>query len=157
MIEWPVEDRFWSKVEKTETCWLFRGCRQTKIGLDYGGFAYKGQTRVAHRVAWELSNGEIPGKLFVLHKCDVPRCVRPDHLYLGTQKDNMRDASLRGRLPSQKKSHCVRGHAFLGANTAITPSGKQRCRTCCKLYQRGLRAKRRALRNNNNQNVEVNQ
>lgn len=85
-----MADRFWAKVNKTATCWLWMG--NTSHG--YGQFWGHPNRRVAHRIAWELTNGPIPDGLFVLHNCpdgDNPLCVRPDHLFLGTQKDNMRD------------------------------------------------------------------
>jgi DNA-binding NarL/FixJ family response regulator len=58
--------------------------------------------RNAHRVAWELFKGESPGKLFVCHKCDNPKCVNPDHLFLGTHLDNMRDREIKGRTNGQR-------------------------------------------------------
>ena len=93
---WPIERSFWAFVEKTETCWLWHGA------LQRGGYgsAHRPYGRVvrAHRYSWELTNGPIPGGLCVCHKCDVRTCVRPDHLFLGTRKDNMRDAANKGRL-----------------------------------------------------------
>lgn len=92
----PVAERFWSKVNKTEECWLWTasvnpaGYGQINLG--------RNMMRQVHRVAWELSNGPIPEGMFVCHRCDVPRCVRPEHLFLGTQADNMRDASQKGRM-----------------------------------------------------------
>lgn len=95
---------FWGKVQKTETCWLWDG--QINAG-GYGrmGIYVKGQSGhgqvafYAHHLGWLLEKGPIPDGLLVLHKCDVPRCVRPDHLYLGTHAENMKDMKDRGRSP----------------------------------------------------------
>lgn len=89
---------FWPKVEKTDSCWLWRG-EITKDGYGRTGAKKDGSTRGAHRIAWELTNGPIPDGLFVLHKCDNPPCVRPEHLFLGTQADNRRDCVAKGRQP----------------------------------------------------------
>lgn len=89
----PAADRFWAKVAKGDDCWLWTGAVAGYPGNDYGAFN-KGK---AHRFSWELHRGPIPAGLFVLHKCDVTRCVRPDHLFLGTQKDNMQDMVAKGR------------------------------------------------------------
>ena len=93
--------RFMEKVTKTESCWLWNGTTQ-KNG--YGQFYDGANTRTkgknmegAHRVAYELFVGEIPDKLCVLHKCDVRNCVNPDHLFLGTHKDNTKDMIDKGR------------------------------------------------------------
>jgi hypothetical protein len=77
-------ERFWSRVNKTESCWLWT---HTLLENRYGMFGGK----PAHRVAWMITNGEIINGLHVLHKCDVGICVRPDHLFLGTHTDNMQD------------------------------------------------------------------
>jgi len=97
----PIECRFWKHVDKlTETgCWhwtaaLVRGYGKTSVHID-------GRKRqvFAHRVAWELTRGKIPDGLLALHRCDNPRCVNPDHLFLGTHKDNVADmhSKLRGQ------------------------------------------------------------
>lgn len=90
----PAEDRFWSKVEKTDTCWEWTAA--TMHG--YGVFGV-GDNRYqrAHRFSWEMHFGPIENGLWVLHKCDNPLCVRPDHLFLGTHQDNMNDAQRKGR------------------------------------------------------------
>lgn len=91
----PLKDRFWSKVQKTDGCWEWTGSRRPK---GYGVFAVNGARREsAHRVAYALFIGPISAGFFVCHRCDNPRCVRPDHLFLGTQADNMRDMHAKGR------------------------------------------------------------
>ncbi len=95
----PLSERFWPKVLKTDTCWLWQGATQ-KFGygkITSGGD--RGQTLIAHRVVWEWTYGPIPNNLRVLHKCDVPQCVNPEHLWLGTQGDNMQDCVHKGRFP----------------------------------------------------------
>jgi hypothetical protein len=87
----PPAKRFWAKVQKTDSCWLW-----TSGTARYGQFTIQ-TTKLAHRVAWELTHGKIPKGLQVLHHCDNQRCVRPDHLFLGTQQDNMDDMKTKGR------------------------------------------------------------
>lgn len=92
-----INRRFWSKVSKTDSCWLWTG---SVTGGGYGQIWESLPNRKrhdAHRWSWIMHNGEIPLNLHVLHKCDVKLCVNPDHLYLGTRKDNMRDALERGQ------------------------------------------------------------
>jgi len=83
--------RFWAKVEKRPAgCWLWTGSRD---GCGYGTFS----VGRAHRVSWIIANGPIPQGMRVLHHCDVPPCVRPDHLFLGTPKANNIDFMIKGR------------------------------------------------------------
>lgn len=95
------ECRFWSKVQKGPSCWLWQAARHRRgDGVDtYGQVYYKGRPRRAHIVAWALAHGALPdGGLAVCHRCDTPLCVRPDHLFVGTAKENMQDAAQKGRL-----------------------------------------------------------
>lgn len=91
-----AEERFWSKVDVRgpDECWLWmRGCGSG----GYGQVWREGRNWQAHRVAYEFTRGPIPDGLWVLHRCDVPNCVNPAHLYVGTHKDNVRDRVERGR------------------------------------------------------------
>jgi len=88
------KERFWSHVKKTDGCWLWTA---TKAGA-YGQTTVQGRSVPAHRHAWMIEHGAIPDGLLVLHKCDEPLCVRPEHLFLGSQSDNVRDAFNKGRM-----------------------------------------------------------
>ena len=96
-----LTQRFWSKVEFGLGCWTWQGYIDRK-GHGYGGFRWKKNDKwimeKAHRVSWLLSKGPIPTGMFVCHHCDNKICVRPDHLFLGTQADNLRDAGRKGHM-----------------------------------------------------------
>lgn len=102
--------------------------------------------RGAHRQAWLLTHGEIPEGKWILHHCDVPHCVNPAHLYVGTAKDNMRDILERGRYRSANgaKTHCPHGHPYDAQNTARDWRGRRRCRRCHLDYLIRYRASRKA-------------
>ena len=87
-------DRFWNKVEKTDECWNWTSAKHPK---GYGLFSINNRNQRAHRVSYELCKGKIPEGMQVLHECDNPSCVRPDHLFLGTNADNMADKVAKGR------------------------------------------------------------
>lgn len=89
-----LESRFWSKVSKTDGCWLW-----TASGTDdgYGQLKFQGKRHYAHHLSVKLSGREIPVGMVVCHHCDTPACVRPDHLFIGTMKENQQDASNKGR------------------------------------------------------------
>jgi len=93
-------DRFWKHVHKTEDCWEWTS-RLTKKG--YGRFAVSQKRLAAHRASWFLHYGPIPEGMFVCHHCDNPKCIRPDHLFLGTHRDNMRDMARKGRAIKGRK------------------------------------------------------
>ncbi len=88
------ESRLWQRVDMNpDGCWLFKGAAKSR----YGRIQFRDRLDLAHRVAWILTYGEIPDGMWVLHKCDVPKCVRPDHLFLGTPKENVEDMMAKGR------------------------------------------------------------
>jgi len=88
------ERRFWAKVRKSDGCWEWTAKRNRK---GYGDVRYQRKMQGAHRVAWQLTYGPIPKRRLVCHHCDNPSCVRPDHLFLGTEKDNSDDCVRKGR------------------------------------------------------------
>lgn len=98
---WPaLAERFWSKVDRSdpEGCWLWTGGKFRKEDIAYGAFWMGKNNRMAHQVAWELTHGKpFPSGHQGNHKCDIPLCCRPDHIYPGTQADNIRDMQRRGR------------------------------------------------------------
>ena len=98
----PIATAFWNRVNKTNACWLWRG---SKYGDGYGRFNYAGQNYRAHAIALKLDGRPIPKGKQGLHHCDNKLCVRPSHLYVGTQKNNTDDIWNRSRHPSYGVQH----------------------------------------------------
>ncbi len=96
----PMHQRFWRYVSKSNGCWDWSGCLAPN---GYGRLQVDGKCKDAHRVSWELHNGQVPHGLHVLHRCDNRKCVRPDHLFLGTHRENMEDMKRKGRAEGPKK------------------------------------------------------
>lgn len=108
-------ERFWEKVKKTDGCWLWIG---GKFKYGYGAFGGRKHDR-AHRVSYEMAYGPIPHGLFVCHHCDNPACVRPDHLFVGTNNDNIQDSVRKGRrrgAPLEKNWVHLHPNAVRGEN-----------------------------------------
>jgi len=119
----PLADRFWAKVDTSGECWLWHGGTNNKgyglIGL--GG--HYGPKSLVHRLSYEWANGPIPDGLFVCHNCpggDNPLCVRPSHLFLGTNTDNMRDASAKGMLHHTFATHPIVNTGERSAQAKVT-------------------------------------
>lgn len=86
LLKRPAERRFWQRVVKTQKCWVWIGDKD-KDG--YGRLWVRGRSEKAHRFSYKVHVGEVPGNVMVLHSCDNPSCVRPDHLFLGNNRDNV--------------------------------------------------------------------
>lgn len=138
-----VSTRFLTQTDRSGECWLWTGyvapatLRQhgyphTKIG---------GNRQAVHRVAYQLFVGRIPDGMNVNHVCDNHLCVKPEHLWLGTQRENVHDAMLKGRLRGGQhpKSECQRGHYRTPEN--LTKRGQ--CRECVRILQRERNARLR--------------
>lgn len=119
-------ERFWAKVNKTDTCWLWTAY---KSNGGYGRIKVDGQMVPAHRVAYKLLVGPIPEGMELDHLCRVRHCVNPAHLEPVTHGEN----TLRSTSPAAihaAKTHCVNGHPFDAANTYLRPTGGRACRAC---------------------------
>lgn len=122
------EQRFWEKVQKTPSCWIWLASRRCG---GYGEIWDKtiGRTRCAHRVSYEWSYGPIPKGLTVHHKCNNPPCVNPEHLEVMTMRENtlLNDSAV---SRNARKTHCPQGHPYDGVNTFHYKKQHRQCRTC---------------------------
>ena len=139
-----AEEKFWLRVERTETCWNWTGSRSR----GYGAFTpvIRGRRVSVHRWAYEYFVGPIPGGWQIDHLCRVRHCVNPDHLEVVTQRTNI----LRGTAFSAvnaRKTHCPQGHPYDEANTYLGRQGKngvvRQCRMCHRVKERVRQARMR--------------
>ena len=123
-----ARELFFSKIVVGPDCWLWLGLKSKDgYGIYGGGSHGRGRRTRAHRLAWEIFNGcAIPPGFLVLHSCDNPSCVNPQHLRLGNALDNAQDSITRGRNWHLKKETCSYGHIYDGAASR----GERLCVTC---------------------------
>ena len=148
-IEIPkkIVDRFMSYVfpEPNTGCYLWGG---GKSDNGYGVFNIKipGLPKImrAHRFSWVANGKELTPGLELCHSCDNPLCVNPNHLWLGTQLENMRDCKAKNRNPTWIKTHCLNGHEFTPENTYRRVDGYRECRIC----KRKTNSEYRKMKNN---------
>jgi hypothetical protein len=138
----PVFERFWSSVRKTGTCWLWTASTDAR---GYGQLYCDGRRQKAHRVSLILLGIEIPEGAMVCHHCDNPTCVRPSHLFIGSQSENMVDCARKGRHHYTRRTACALGHPLTGDNVVRRGRGRE-CRACKRASTRDyMRRKRAAL------------
>lgn len=147
-----MADRFWKFVspEPNSGCWLWEGSTDKRgygqLRLSSSG---PGSLAYATHVSLALAGRHVPSGKCACHHCDNPPCVNPDHLFIGTQLDNMRDAKAKGRMSPPPlsiagrrtiRTVCVNGHEMSDANTYVMPSGWTACRACRLAAKRRYRA-----------------
>jgi len=147
MSNLPPTDRFFSKVNKTDGCWLWNSTPSTK---GYGMYWVDGKYALAHRYSYQKFVGDIKDGYQIDHLCRVRKCVNPEHLQQVTQKENI----LRGTgvtSVNHKKTHCMNGHEFSKENTYITKKNSRRCRICLREKSKRFRKTPAGKRNEERQ------
>lgn len=119
----PLAVRFaaYSFPEPMSGCWLWTAAVDSG---GYGTIGFQGTTIKAHRASWLIHRGAVPDGAMVLHRCDMPCCVNPEHLFLGNQTDNMRDMVKKGRASLQR-------HPRLNPRAKLTPEDAAHIRAVC--------------------------
>lgn len=133
MVKRPVHERIIEKTTVSKTnCWIFNGC----LNADgYAKIVLNDRPVSAHRMMYQHKFGQIPKGMMVCHKCDNRNCVNPDHLFLGTAKDNRIDCvnKKRVRIFIGLKKKCKRSHLFSIKNTVLNAKGYRLCLKCRKI------------------------
>lgn len=136
-------DSFWSKVEKTTGgCWIWTG-RTDSNGYGRVDLGPRGKQALAHRISAVCKFGDAIAGKNVCHRCDTPSCVNPNHFFLGTQADNMRDMFRKGRHHKRRPTHCKHGHE-LKTRRSVTKMHRTYCPECTLKYTRLRRARIKA-------------
>lgn len=137
-------DRFWSHVDKSGECWLWRAA--THRG-GYGRFHIAGGERLAHRASYEITHGAIPAGMVIDHVCRNRACVNPSHLRVVTARTNTLENSLAPSALNAAKTHCVRGHELIDRTTAAK-AGWRYCKKCAVINQTAYRERKKLTRLN---------
>lgn len=121
--------KFFARVRRGDKsdCWEWQGPPDND---GYGNVMAYSKHWKAHRLAWVLSVGDIPAGRIICHSCDNRACCNPDHLWLGTQLQNIADRDLKGRHAGSKIRNCPQRHAYTNENTRTDKNGKRHCRAC---------------------------
>lgn len=135
------KERFWGKVDvQPGSCWNWMA------GQDrgYGAFYWKNRNWKAPRISMMLKTGVLLSKdQFVCHSCDNPSCVNPDHLFVGSQADNISDMMGKGRHHFQIRTACSKGHRLIESNIIVDSEGYKRCKECRKASYAALNQRKR--------------
>lgn len=120
-----LDKRFWAKVDKTDSCWLWRGAVHVRSGHGMFGWDRKNNsiTLYAHRYSYERLVGPIPTNMVIDHTCQITNCVNPQHLEIVTRGENTIRTGLR-------KTHCKRGHLLSATAYVNKKNGHRTCRKC---------------------------
>jgi hypothetical protein len=152
-------NNFWQRVSKDDEtgCWIWAGATRGSKHK-YGCFYSQGKTVSAHRFSYQIHHGNIPAGgdkrgMCICHRCDNPLCVNPEHLFIGTHRQNMRDKADKGRHHNAAKTHCPNGHKYSDENTYITKTGLRHCKTCHR-QKEATRRKKRKLQEETNVNTD---
>lgn len=126
-----LAQRLWARTKVVDEHVLWTGSVNAKgYGYLSAGSRSSGHM-LAHVAAWTVTYGLVPKGVCVLHRCDIPACVNPSCLFLGTRADNNIDMAAKGRHYNGKKTHCIRGHEFTASNTIPNTNPKHRkCKSC---------------------------
>ena len=131
-----VMERLYSRTVKVGNgCIEYTGCKVA----GYGSIGYKGKNARTHRLTYMVHNNvsHLENKELVCHSCDNPSCVNPDHLWLGTHQDNIKDCVAKGRYFMNRTimTHCARGHEQNEVNTYVYANKRRSCRRCDRIYR----------------------
>ena len=137
MYQKTTEQRFWSKVDKTNSCWEWIAGKNN----GYGQFKLNGKMINAHRISYILTKGSIPEGLQINHICRNHSCVNPDHLEAVTQKENVLKG-IGACAINSRKTCCILGHKFTEENTYLDSVGRH-CKICRKITNHNLRLNRK--------------
>lgn len=149
----------WSHYDVVGDCWIWNGYirKNKRYAYDQRGTFRSSRLKKtvwAHRLSYEITKGEIPKGMLIRHTCDNPLCINPDHLILGTPKDNHDDMVARGRAYYQTRTHCKYGHPWSEENTSYiyNPTLKytlRRCKACHNRDRKKYRIRQRLREKNN--------
>lgn len=127
--------RFWSKVNKTNSCWVWTAGLNSNNGKGYGQFYLNGKKVKSHRLSYEITIGKIPDGMVLDHLCRNRQCVNPDHLEPVTNRENVLRGDTHSSGHNRAKTHCPSGHEYSEENTRLSKSGYRKCKTCHRLWE----------------------